>query len=79
MYIFSEKKKMNRKYINKYLEEMKDVKIHFKENKLIGFTDKAMLYLSRATGLRTKNRRKIYKRFKKTILEAIINGIRKEV
>lgn len=73
-----QKFKINRQpYLNKFIKSMENVYIHFEGTMLTGFSNENVVNLVRASGLKTKNTRKIKKRFKKLIEQMLIEGIKK--
>lgn len=56
---------MNKAYLNLFINEFKNSKLEYKDGKLTGFSYKEIYYLAKASNLKTKSKRKIFKRFKK--------------
>lgn len=65
--------RLNQRYLNLFLEELKKNPdgIELYENGLITLSNAAATYLCKATGLRSKSRRKQSKRVKRYFMEVI--------
>ena len=68
--------KINRQpYLDQFVESMKYTHIRFEGDMLVGFSDENVYTLIKASGLRTKNSRKVKKRFKKLVSQLLLDGV----
>lgn len=71
--------KLNEPYKTKALNSLEKDNLTFSGQSLVGFSNETVYNFAKATGLRSKKQRHIIKRFRKIMIQAIENGLRRAI